>query len=147
VKRGPRNDLSAILKPGIEPLFGILARERLILEGLRDRMWEATRLIATGRDGAFTQAVDRVAVLEAQLGTAEMIRALVVAGLAESWALPEYELSLRAIIRRVPEHQAQPLEKELEELLDLAECIQSLKRSIARLSQSHFEEARRRSPG
>ena len=128
------NDLTPILKPGIEPLFGILARERVILEALRDRMWEATRLVATRRDQALTEAVDQVAVLETQLGTAEMMRALVVAGLAESWALPEYELSLRAIIRRVPAHQAQALEKELEQLLDLAECIDSLKLSIARLT-------------
>ena len=69
-----------------------------ILDDLQSRMREAGALMATEREEALASAARQIAEVEQQLGTAEMLRALVVAGIAQRWGIPEYDLPLRSIM-------------------------------------------------
>ena len=134
-------EMNHILNSDIDSLLEILSRERHILDDLQGRMREAGALMATEREGALASAARQIAEVEKQLGTAEMLRAVVVAGIAERWGIPEYDLSLRSIIKRVPDGQAEALSRDLDHLREITRSIDSLRCSTASAARRRLEIA------
>jgi hypothetical protein len=131
-----------ILQSDIDSLLEILRRERHILDALRNRMREAGALMATEREVSLASVARQIAEVEQQLGTAEMLRALIVAGIAERWGVPEYDLPLRSIIKRVPTGQAEALSRDLDQLREIIRSIDSLRSSTASTARRRLEVAR-----
>ena len=137
------NDMTLIEHPDIDSLLEVLRRERQILDLLEDRYWELGALIASERDRSLSSAVKRVADVEQHLGAVEMLRALVVAGIAEVWKVPEHDLSLRAIIERSPQERAETLEEALMSFRETKLTIDRLKASIAEMAKERLEISQR----
>lgn len=133
--------MNHILQSDIDSLLEILRRERHILDDLRSRMREAGALLATEREEALASAARQIAEVDQQLGTAEMLRAVVVAGIAERWGIPEYDLSLRSIIKRAPAGQAEMLSRDLDHLREMTRSIDSLRSSTASAARRRLEIA------
>lgn len=131
-----------ILQSELDSLLEILRRERHILDDLQSRIREAGAIMATGRDEALASTADRIAEAERQLGTAEMLRALVVAGLADRWGIPEYDLPLQSIIKHVPAEQAQVLNDDLHHLRRITRSIDLVRSSTAATARRRLEAAR-----
>jgi hypothetical protein len=137
------NDMTLIEHPDIDSLLEVLRRERQILDLLEDRYWELGALIDSEQDRPLSSAVKRVADVEQHLGAVEMLRALVVAGIAEVWEVPEHDLSLRAIIERSPQERAETLEEALLSFRDTKLAIDRLKASIAEMAKERLEISQR----
>ncbi len=135
------NELNLIQQPGIDSLLEILNRERRLLVELEARLGEMAALIASERDLALVSAARQIAKLERQLGTNEVLRAVVVAGIADLWGEPEYDFSLRAIIQRSDPEQAIALRADLDELLEITRSVDSLRLSIVGLARERLEAA------
>jgi len=132
------NDMKLIEHPDIDSLLEVLRRERQILDLLEDRYWELGALIASERNRPLASAVKRVADAEHHLGTVEVLRALVVAGIAEVWEVPEHDLSLRAIIERSPQERAATLEDALASFRQTKLAIDRLKTSVAEMARERL---------
>jgi hypothetical protein len=128
-----------ILRSDIEYLLEILRRERNILDDLQSRIRQAGAFMATEREASLADAARQIAEVEQQLGTAEMLRAVVVAGIAERWGIPEYDLSLRSIIKRVPTGQAEVLGRDLDHLREITRSVESLRSSTASVARRRLE--------
>jgi len=135
--------MTLIEHPDIDSLLEVLHRERQTLELLEDRYWELGALIASERDRPLSSAVKRVADAEQQLGTVEMLRALVIAGIAEVWGVPEHDLSLRAIIERSPQERVETLEDTLMSFRETKLAIDRLKTSVAEMARERLESSQR----
>ena len=137
------NETTLIEHPNIDSLLEVLRQERQILDRLEGRYWELGALIASDRDRPLSSAVKRVADVEQHLGVVEMLRALVVAGIAEVWGVPEHDLSLRAIIERSPQGRAETLEDALISFRETKLAIDRLKTSIAEIARERLESSQR----
>ena len=137
------NETTLIEHPNIDSLLEVLRQERQILDRLEGRYWELGALIASDRDRPLSSAVKRVADVEQHLGVVEMLRALVVAGIAEVWGVPEHDLSLRAIIERSPQERAETLEDALISFRETKLAIDRLKTSIAEIARERLESSQR----
>ncbi len=135
------NEVTLIQQPGVDSLLEVLDRERRLLAALRAKLWEIAALIASERDPALAPAARQIAGLERQLGTTELLRAVVVAGLADLWDEPPHDFSLRAIIRRSDHEQAVVLGAELDELLEITKSVELLRHSIAGVARERLEAA------
>lgn len=133
--------MNHILQSDIDSLLEILRRERHFLDDLHSRMREAGALMAAEREEALASAARHIVEVEQQLGTAEMLRALVVAGIAERWEIPDYELPLRSIIKRAPAGQAEALSRDLDHLREITRSIDSLRSSTAAAARRRLEVA------
>lgn len=133
------NEMKHILRSDIEYLLEILRRERNILDDLQSRIRQAGAFMATEREASLADAARQIAEVEEQLGTAEMLRAVVVAGIAERWGIPEYDLSLRSIIKRVPTGQAEVLGRDLDHLREITRSVESLRSSTASVARRRLE--------
>lgn len=132
-----------ILPSDIDSLLEILRRERKILDDLQSRIRQAGAFMATEREASLADAARQIAEVEQQLGTAEMLRAVVVAGIAERWGIPEYDLSLRSIIKRAPTAQAEMLSRDLDHLREMTRSVESLRSSNASVARRRLEMAQR----
>ena len=137
------NDMTLIQHSDIDSLVEVLRRERQILDLLEDRYWELGALIASEEDRPLSSAVKGVADAEQHLGTVEMLRALVVAGIAEVWGVPEHDLSLRAIIERSPQERAETLADALMYFRETKLAIDLLKTSIVEMARERLESSQR----
>ncbi|MDF1595973.1 MAG: hypothetical protein P1T08_07745 [Acidimicrobiia bacterium] len=135
------NELMLMLQPGVEPLLEILRRERDILESLLARLRQVGELVLSHPDRSLASAARQVSNLEDQLGTTEMMRALIVAGIAEEWHINDYDLSLRTIISRGHPDHAQALGQRLDELVALTNEIDSLRPSLEQSTRERLEAA------
>jgi hypothetical protein len=129
--------------PGIEVLLEILHEEHRVLERLAYRLSEADLLIEARQDRHLASASGDLSSVERQLGEMEMLRAIVVAGIAQTWGVPEHELALCDIIERAPPGLAKLLENERERLRALAAGIEALKHSISETSKEQLEVTQR----
>lgn len=132
------NGVTLIRQPGVESLIEILHQERRVLERLMYRLAEASLLVEARQDRYLALASDDVSYIEAQLGEVEMLRAILVAGIAKTWDVAEDELSLSIIIQRADPAHALILERELDLLRSLTSEIDTLKRSITTISSERL---------
>ena len=133
------NGTTVVIDPTIEPLFEVLHQERRVLERLVFRLSEAQMLINAGQDRYLAPAADDVTAIESQLGEVEMLRAILITGLAERWGVDADQLTLRAIMRDAsPEHR-ELLERELDQLRELTREVSDLKHGITATSLEQLE--------
>lgn len=135
------NELKLMLQPGVEPLLEILRRERDILESLLARLRDVGELVVSHPDRSLASVAGQVSNLEDQLGTTEMIRSLIVAGIAGEWRMNEYDLPLRTIISRGHPEHAQALGQRLDELVALTGAIDSLRLSLEQSTRERLDAA------
>ncbi len=135
------NELILMLQPGVEPLLEILRKERDILESLLARLRHIAQLVVSHPDRSLASAARQVSNLEDQLGTTEMMRALIVAGIAAKWRMNEHDLSLRTIISRGHPDHAQALGQRLDELVSLTGAIESIRSSLEQSTRERLEAA------
>ena len=133
------NGTTLIRNPGVESLLEVLHQERRVLERLMYRLSEANLLVEARQDRFLAFASDDVDYIETQLGEVEILRAILVAGIAATWDVPESELSLRAIIQRAQPEHATLLERELELLRELTREIGEVKHIISDASSERLK--------
>ena len=132
------NGTTLIRNPGVESLLEVLHQERRVLERLMYRLSEANLLVEARQDRFLALASDDVGYIETQLGEVEILRAILVAGIATTRNVPESELSLREIIQRAQPEHAALLERELEALRDLTQDIDNVKHDISAASSERL---------
>lgn len=129
-------------EPGIETLLEVLRNERSILGRLNLQLSEAGFLVRASLDRFLVLAADDIGYLEAELGELEMLRAIIVAGLASGLGVPGRDLSLAEIITRVEPKYRDLLVRELELLRHLTREIARAKDSISSLAADRLAATR-----
>lgn len=127
--------------PTVETLGGVLQHQHRLLERLLFRMHEVALLLAAGEHRFIVRAIDEVTEIEQQLGEADMVRALVVNGLAERWGIPKEDLSLAAIVEQVSEESGRRLAELREGMMELVEEVALIRRHGHHLAVHRSEHA------
>lgn len=133
------NGTTLVIEPSIEPLFEILHQERRVLERLVYRLSEARLLIDARKDRFLAPSTDDVAIIESQLGEVELLRAILITGLAEQWEVDPDQVTLRTIIQGAAPGHRELLERELDQLRSLTQEVEGLKHDISTKTRERLE--------
>ena len=133
------NRTTVVIDPTTETLFEVLLQERRLLELLIFRLSEAQLLIDARQDRYLGPASDDVAAIERQLGEVELMRAILITGLAERWGVDPDEMTLRSIMRDASKEHQEQLRRELDQLCRLTQEVSVLKQAISTTSVEHQE--------
>lgn len=136
------NVTTLVIEPSIEPLFEILHQERRVLERLVYRLSETGLLIDARKDRYLAFSLDDVAAVESQLSEVELLRAILITGLAEQWDVAPGQLTLRAIIRGAAPGHRELLEREFDKLRALTQEIEGLKNDLSIKTRKRLEATR-----
>lgn len=129
-------------EPSVETLLEVLRNERSILERLDLQLGEAGFLVRAHLDRFLVHAADDIGYLETELSELEILRAIVVAGVASSWGIPGRDLSLTEIIDRVEPKYRDLFVRELELMRHLTREIARAKDSISSLAADRLAATR-----
>lgn len=129
--------------PTLDALVGLLSYEARVLERMLFRLSECGMLVAAGEHRHIPRAVDEIEDIEDQLSQVEVVRALLVAGLAEQWGVPEDGLDLNRIIGFATDDVARRLESARDVILRLVGQIEEIKSASKELAETRHRSVDR----